>query len=88
MVRVTLLSAPNCEMCDHAKAVLSRVGEDFDLEVEELSSEIERGRQLMMEHRVAFPPGVLIDGQPFSYGRLSERKLRKELARRGIPQAG
>lgn len=75
-------------MCDQAKDVLTRVGKDVDLEVEELSSETERGRQLMMEHRVAFPPGVLIDGQPFSYGRLSERKLRKELARRAVPRTG
>ncbi|MGH9119880.1 MAG: hypothetical protein ACRD0A_19005 [Acidimicrobiales bacterium] len=30
---------------------------------------------------MAFPPGVLLDGEPFSYGRLSERKLRRELAR-------
>lgn len=88
MLQITLLSAPHCELCDQAKAVLARVGKDVDLEVEELSSETERGRDLMVEHRVAFPPGVLIDGQPFSYGRVSERKLRKELARRGIPRAG
>jgi hypothetical protein len=29
-----------------------------------------------------FAPGVLVDGEPFSYGRLSERKLRRELRRR------
>ncbi|MGH9252739.1 MAG: hypothetical protein ACRD0W_24965 [Acidimicrobiales bacterium] len=29
-----------------------------------------------------FPPGVLLDDDPFGYGRLSERKLRRELARR------
>ncbi len=27
-------------------------------------------------------PGVLIDGEPFSYGRLSERKLRRALEKR------
>ncbi len=81
MVSVTVLSAPQCELCEHAKAVLGRVGQDFELVVEELSTGTDRGRQLMMEHRVAFPPGVLIDGRPFSYGRLSERKLRRELQR-------
>ncbi|MHB1534111.1 MAG: glutaredoxin family protein [Acidimicrobiales bacterium] len=88
MVRITLLSAPDCEMCERAKAVLERVGQDVDLEVEELSAQTERGRQLMVEHRVAFPPGVLLGGKPFSYGRLSERKLRRELARRTLTQAG
>ncbi len=29
-----------------------------------------------------FPPGLFLDGEPFSYGRPSERKLRKVLARR------
>ncbi len=27
-----------------------------------------------------FPPGLFLDGEPFSYGRPSERKLRKALA--------
>ena len=80
-MRITVLSAPGCGLCEHAKAVLSRIGVDFELEIEELSTENEAGRQLMAKHRVAFPPGVLIDGSPFSYGRLSERKLRQELTR-------
>jgi len=28
-----------------------------------------------------FPPGLFLDGEPFSYGRPSERKLRKALER-------
>ena len=32
-----------------------------------------------------FAPGVLVDGRPFSYGRLSERKLRRTLDKR-LPQ--
>ncbi len=86
-LRVTVLSAPACELCEHAKAVLARVGEDYDLDVEECSTQTEQGRRLMLEHRVAFPPGVLLDGKAFSYGRLSERKLRRELERRRAPQA-
>ncbi len=86
-LRVTVLSAPACELCEHARAVLARVGEDHDLDVEELSAHTEQGRRLMLEHRVAFPPGILLDGKPFSYGRLSERKLRRELERRSAPQA-
>ena len=87
-VRVTLLSAPDCELCEHAKAVLARVGEEYALEVAECSTATEEGRDLMVRHRVAFPPGVLIDGEAFSYGRLSERKLRRELAARVAPRAG
>jgi hypothetical protein len=39
------------------------------------------GQRLAMQGGLLFPPGILIDGKPFSYGRLSERKLRRELDR-------
>lgn len=39
------------------------------------------GRRLAIENRVLFGPGVLLDGRPFGYGRLSERTLRKALTR-------
>lgn len=61
----------------------SRLNSEYDIEVETLSDESERGRDLMVENLIAFPPGVLIGGKPFSYGRLSERKLRRELDRLG-----
>lgn len=82
-MRITLLTAPSCQLCDRAKEVLDRVASDHSLAVETVSIDTERGRLLMVEHQVAFPPGVLIDGSPFSYGRLSERRLRRELDRRG-----
>lgn len=85
---VIVLSAPGCSLCEQAKAVLARVGRDYDLEVEECSIESERGGRLAQEHRVLFPPGVLLDGETFSYGRLSERKLRRELQRRNTRPAG
>ena len=86
VVRVTLLTAPDCELCEHAKAVLDRIGRDYDLEVAECSTKTEEGKEFMVRHRVPFPPGVLIDGEAFSYGRLSERKLRRELAARDAPR--
>ena len=76
---MTLLTAAHCHLCEQAKEVLDRVGADYDIEVETLSGDSERGQALMVEHLVAFPPGVLLDGKLFSYGRLSERKLRREL---------
>lgn len=40
------------------------------------------GRDLALRRGVLFAPGVLIDGELFSYGRVSEKKLRPDLARR------
>jgi hypothetical protein len=39
------------------------------------------GRDLGARAGVLFAPGVLLDGRPFGYGRLSERKLRRALRR-------
>jgi hypothetical protein len=78
---VTLLTQPDCALCEHAKDVLARVAADHPFIVTEVDLGGPAGRDLAMRHRVLFAPGILIDGQPFSYGRLSEKKLRRHLAR-------
>lgn len=80
MRQVTLLTQPNCTLCHHAKQVLARVARDVPLEVEELDLGGDEGRRLAADAGVSFAPGVLLDGRPFGYGRVSERKLRKALA--------
>lgn len=82
MTRVTLLTQTDCGLCDHAKRVLARVGKEHPLSVEEVSMDTAHGRELGLRHGVLFAPGVLLDGESFAYGRLSERRLRKELTRR------
>ena len=82
MTRITLLTKPDCDLCDDAKEVLARVAADTAIDVETVELDSEQGRQLAERTGMAFPPGVLVDGEPFSYGRLSERKLRKALAKR------
>lgn len=81
MSHITLLTTASCDLCEHAKAVLERISADIEIDVEELDVTSDRGRGLAEEAGVVFPPGVLIDGEPFSYGRLSERKLRRRLLR-------
>ncbi|WP_216214748.1 glutaredoxin family protein [Amycolatopsis aidingensis] len=79
---VTLLTQPDCAFCDHAEQVLRRVGRDHPLRITEVDLGSERGRDLARRAGVMFAPGVLIEGRPFSYGRLSERKLRRTLEKR------
>ncbi len=81
MTAITLLTQADCALCEHARAVLARVTEDHPLEVTEISLTSEEGQELAARACVAFAPGVLIDGRPFSYGRLSERRLRRALTR-------
>lgn len=80
--RITLLTQADCHLCDHAKEVLGRVAKDHPLQVDEVGLASEPGRSVAAEAGVLFAPGILIDGTPFSFGRLSERKLRKALSTR------
>ena len=82
MTDITLLTNEDCRLCDHAKNVLERVRADYRLTITQLDLTSEQGEALAVEATVMFAPGVLFDGKPFSYGRLSERKLRKALDRK------
>ncbi|WP_411284462.1 glutaredoxin family protein [Lapillicoccus sp.] len=82
---VTLLTQPDCSLCKQAKTVLTRLVDERLVTVREVDLADPEGRDLAIRHAVLFAPGVLVDGQPFSYGRLSEKKLRRQLARSGAP---
>jgi hypothetical protein len=81
-VEVLLLTQDHCSLCDHAKRVLERLATQYPLQLTTLDLATPEGRALAERGGILFPPGVLLDGQPFSYGRLSERKLRRALDRR------
>ncbi|WP_346150481.1 glutaredoxin family protein [Streptomyces labedae] len=83
--QITLLTQADCTLCEHAKQVLAKVGADHPLTVTEIELTSEEGQRLAMEAGVLFAPGVLLDGRPFSYGRLSERRLRRTLTGTASP---
>lgn len=77
---LTLVVADDCSLCSHAREVLAAVGLDLPLRVTEVKLESDRGQALAERVPLVFPPVLLRDGAVMSYGRLSERRLRKELA--------
>lgn len=79
MTDVVLLTKEDCDFCEAAKAVLTRVGAEYDLDVREVALDSKEGRELALDSGAWFPPVVFLDGNAFSHGRLSERKLRKAL---------
>jgi glutaredoxin len=78
---ITLLTQEDCGYCEHAKAVLARIGSDHPIEVTEIDITGDEGRRLAARAGVVFAPGLLVDGRPFGYGRISERRLRRTLQR-------
>lgn len=78
-IRITLVTAPGCHYCEDAQRVLESLRERFSLSIALVPLASETGRSLMVEHRVPFPPLVLIDGSVFGHGRLSRQKLERRL---------
>ena len=81
-MNVLLLTQKNCGFCRQAKEILDRLSVEFGLTVSTLDLDSHEGQVLAERSGMLFPPGIFLDGEPFSYGRLSERKLRRELEQR------
>lgn len=81
MIRITLLTQVDCAFCEHAKQVLRRVGSDHPFDVTEVGLDTDEGQALATRMGMPFAPGLLIDDEPFGYGRISERRLRRTLSR-------
>ncbi len=77
MSALALLTAADCHLCEHAKAVLDELGLDW----REVQSESAEGRVLAASAPPLRP--VLYDtgGRPLAYGRLSLKRLRKQIER-------
>ena len=80
MTEIVILTKDDCHLCEQAKDVLALLAGEYELAVREVALDSEEGRRLALEAGAPFPPVVFLDGRTFSYGRLSERKLRKALA--------
>jgi Glutaredoxin-like domain (DUF836) len=84
-IRVLLLTQEHCSLCERAKRILDQVAGEYPLAVAVVDLASPEGRELAARGQLPFPPGVFLDDEPFCYGRLSERKLRRELDRRRQP---
>ena len=84
-MNIVLLTQENCAFCDHARRMLERLSGEYGFSVSIVDLASGEGQALAERGGVMFPPGIFVDGEPFSYGRPSERKLRRELGRRLKP---
>ena len=81
-IHITLLTRAHCGFCGNAEAILERLKADYPLVIETVDLDSSEGGSLAIRGGILFPPGIFVDVEPFSYGRLSERKLRHALERR------
>ena len=81
-VTLWLLTQEQCGFCEQAKEIIDRLAVEYLLAVKILDLNSSEGQAHALRGGILFPPGIFLDGEPFSYGRLSERKLRREIERR------
>jgi hypothetical protein len=85
---LTLLTAPDCHLCDHAREVLSRLERETGMGWSEVSITSPEGRRLAAGTTPLRPVLFLGGGPPLAAGRLSLRRLRRDLGRLEEAPAG
>lgn len=80
-LELTYLTAPNCRLCVHGRAVLDDLAIRLPISIREVDLLSEEGRQLVAVGRVPFPPALFLDGRAIAHGRLSARRLERQLQR-------
>lgn len=80
MIHVELLSVPGCEACVSLRRSLDQLGrEQSDLAVEEVDVSVRR--DVAARYGLMACPALAIDGRLEAVGAVSQRKLRKMIAR-------
>jgi len=78
---LTLVTASDCHLCEHAKHVLDRIRHDVPFSLRTVDVESAEAQALAEQGiPLAFLPALVEGGRLLAYGRLSEKRLRKELA--------
>lgn len=76
--RITLLSKPDCHLCDDARVVVERVASDLGVAWEEVDITSDPELQARWWEQI---PVTLVDGVQHDYWRVDEQRLRSALAR-------
>lgn len=79
MLKVTLVSTPNCSHCLEVKKTLEKMKAEYpDLTIEEVSALTEAGQRLIHKHSIMSSPGILINDEFFSMGIVPEKQFKEK----------
>jgi hypothetical protein len=79
-IQISLIESPGCHLCADAHVALEDLGTRYRLTLRSVDASSPEGLELVMRHRPALQPLVLVNGKPFSAGRLPRRKLERYLS--------
>lgn len=80
-IDILILVQEGCHFCRDAQAMLGRLAREYPLSVHTLDMRMAEGERVALQAGLLFPPGILLQGRPFCYGRPSEGKLRRGIER-------
>ncbi|KKU34858.1 MAG: Glutaredoxin 2 (Modular protein) [Candidatus Azambacteria bacterium GW2011_GWB1_46_27] len=77
MIKIIELSTPGCVHCAEAKKILEeKIRPNFpDVEIEYIDMLTEKGMEMVQKYGIMSSPGIIINGELFASGGLSEQKL-------------
>ena len=78
--RLTLVTAVDCHLCEHARSVAHRLAAEVKFEIRELAWDSPEA-DIVRRDGVPFPPALYAGDQLLGYGRISESGVRRQLAR-------
>jgi len=77
--RLTLVTAVDCHLCEHARSVVHRLAAELKFEIRELAWDSPEA-DVVRRDGVPFPPALYAGDQLLGYGRISEGGVRRRLA--------
>ena len=81
MLSLVLLTEPDCHLCEHARTTLSELDAELGLDWREVSADSPEGRLLAEGAPPLRPVLLTADGVAVAAGRLSQKRLRRDLPR-------
>lgn len=78
-IEAMLLSKRDCLLCHEAEVLLNDLATEYPLVITVIDAESPQGSELMQRFLLLFTPALVLGGEPFGYGHLSGRALRREI---------
>lgn len=78
---LTLVTAPGCHLCERGRLLARMLADEHRMEYAEVDWFSPEGERLVRAGAPAFPPALFLGSELLQYGRLSEGRLRRLLAR-------
>ncbi len=77
--RLTLVTAVDCHLCEHARSVAHRLAAELKFEIRELAWDSPEA-DVVRRDGVPYPPALYAGDRLLGYGRISEGGVRRRLA--------